>query len=449
MTASSARPLRLPLPPGGLPTLLLRLVVLTCGLEAWQLMIGVRFQIFLLLAGLFVLSFVFNPSRSLLAVTLSRPVRRYAGFLVAALALDLLSFFGVEFSNPGANALFWKVFIYDTGCTVFLLCVTLHLSQSGPNERWTMLRYFVYGGIAASLFAVACEFCALLADFDLARAIFGFISQYSADRRIGSYMEVWQFSWGHFARVCGFAGFNPQGTYSALTFLCLVFLRPLRRSSANLGFAFVALTALVFTMSRSGMMVLCVGMAAYIVIGRAPLLKKLGPLIGITVLSLLLACFYPSQIAQVVTNRFDMESVQDLGGRSEIWSYTVQWIQAKPFGNGVGQFEPLAENSTIPEDSRTDPHSSWLRILLYTGLQGFLLQLALWAWLIASSCKGKTEPGRVFASLLVGIGCGGLLNVVLTYFFVNLLVTLFVCAILLPASTTCAYTEPAAPSPAC
>ncbi|MCU0791043.1 MAG: O-antigen ligase family protein [Nitratireductor sp.] len=196
-----------------------------------------------------------------------------------------------------------------------------------------------------------------------------------------------------------FAHRNTLGLWSGVTLAFLLIAGP--QSLFNRALWIVGLIAAFACLALSGssagiavaLLLVLFHLGLLATIRQPPHLRGAAGLLAVSVMAVLL--LLSDEIARVGLELLGRQS--DLSGRTWIWYYIVQYVEAmdQPLGLGyfVGSIEMEQHISALTQTRVVNAHNGYLEAFVYFGWPGLILCLALLAWLARRSIAFATEIG--------------------------------------------------------
>jgi exopolysaccharide production protein ExoQ len=215
-------------------------------------------------------------------------------------------------------------------------------------------------------------------------------------------------------RMAGLSHPNTTGQYCGL-FLGFTYITYRRwRWSSNTvlllavaGVALLALAGMVEAISRSSVLAL---VAAFTFAHRDQLLRFTGPvlpLVAATLLSVVVfigavlphGVFSLGERASVLTKTGDIEELQSMTGRTQIWAFAVEQLAKRPF-LGYGP----ATSKIILVDYMYYTHNLWLNVAFSCGIFAAILLIFFTGILLGNMLRHREPLSEFFISFLLVVG---------------------------------------------
>lgn len=417
--------------------ILLAALVFTCAMRNWQYFVGVRLMGYDLIILLFIITFITASGAKTQIHKLPRALNDSVKWLWVIYFLSLMTFVVVWYmSLPTSWEMYFKGVISLLLYTVGFTCIISYVSSQSTNLVQTLLKIYILGAVASSIFSFF-EVTLALQGIDLGKIIFGAISTYKDPDT-----KPYYYAWSNFFRAQGFAGVNAQATYLASVLPLLIFAKPFSKAWKNQLMAATCLIGLVLTWSRTGFLALVISIVIYACLGYKHSGKTLRYLVIAALPLALLYMQFSSGAWSMLESRGLGESIDDIAeSRTAIAAATFDSLLSYPFGYGLNQFSVVVKNSDIIDFTQVDKllynrqswqnrqdyenvHSSYLSIL---SEGGWLLLIAYLAFYISiiRICYRSNSQFRVAALCSTGaLLAGGLTNNTLELFNTKLLIIL-------------------------
>ncbi len=411
-------------------------------MRAWQYhVLGIRLTIYdillLVLISLFAAHAITRrqlkkPPKSLLALI--------QGMALIAM-LSGLSIVLLDFSlAPKSLEQFAKVLLTIGAYFTGLAAMILHLASEPPKFAERVLRAYILGAVASSVYSFA-EVSSAYYGYDLGKAIFGALSSYgpSDDPDRAQY-----YKWDIFFRAVGFTGANAQATYVASVVPLLLFAQPFRSSRNNLFLAAICLAGLALTLSRTGFFSLFVALGVLMFTHPNWFARNLPRMLIASLPLIAVGVVFYEEAATLLGTRI-YSSLEDFNvGRRELYVPIMDAVLTHPFGHGIGQYYVVSQwtnkidfgTLALVEDYMSEQelrdayanlHNNWLN-WLFEGGWPLLFAYVLYYGLALRACwRANSRLGYVAACVLTGLLASGWFNNSLDLFSTQLLFVLLPC----------------------
>jgi O-antigen ligase len=219
-------------------------------------------------------------------------------------------------------------------------------------------------------------------------------------------------------RAHGLFGNPDEASCVALYCIILIFVYPAKRPLVTTGQFVVAIAALAFTFSKTGILILLILYALYAASRRPPPLLQLAlvALFGLT-FTLASALGIRPNFDFLALTRDQERRVLDLfslfqgnfndettTGRTAVWHLGIARIwESLPWGNGLGRFHALEGGWRGLDNKWLGIHDTYLMILGEAGLGPFVIFIAFLATMTARAVRSTHAP-LATGLLLVTLG---------------------------------------------
>lgn len=388
-------------------------------MSCWQYWVGFRLCIFDLCAVAFLLCgawwSIFSPAPPPSPPGLSLFQWLSLAYIIIAFLSSAL--IAVEPVGPAAWQQFGKVF-GSIACYVGVQLVLIRLLRSlDIDGRSVLLRCYLYGVVFSCGFELL-EVVLAARGIDLIRMVFDPISRLPptvGDDRTGF------MAWDIFFRGNGFAGTNAQAAY-IVTALPLLFVSLVRRwRIQRFIMAFLAVVALIVTMSRGGIAsgVLCWLLLCILYYRSAP--NLLVSTIIVTIPLVFIYNRYDVEIDRLLTTRASVDQ-----SRLDMWQDGFQEFLRHPLGLGFGQYGYLFSLSSVDTAKDANTHNNFLQILVELGLPGLACQVLLLGSAALALWRRGGDLAKSGVVVIIGVATASMTSSILTSFFSFFSLALFI-----------------------
>jgi hypothetical protein len=393
------------------------LLGLVCATNNWQFNVGGRVLVYQIVEatflGLFTLAYLTSRSKP----ALSPDAKSYVALIWAWMSIVCLSGVVVLVApiGPGALTQYTKGFVSILSQTLFITALVAFLCELTASERHVILRFFVAGVMLSCVYELM-QTIGMKYGVNFDALIWDRISYNTL--RDADEAFIGRFAWNDFFRGAGFPGGpNSQAAYIA-TALPLLLVNALGfRPRVNMLFIVVAVTALLITMSRSGIVAIATALLVLVVLGNRRTARVGKPLIVVAlVLAVPAFIFWESIIALAGTRAFYDAS------RLSVYANALEILSSYPLGIGFNTFYVADVVFSIGE---TNAHNNWLAYFVETGLAGLLCKAAFFFFL-CTRLLGSANVLRIgVLASTIGLVVAALFNENLDQFFAELFFALF------------------------
>lgn len=396
--------------------MLANLIAFCSAMRSWQFNFTFfRFYIFDLLSLIFIgILFLYyavnNKSKPFL---LPKELKHFIIFKWGWLIIIAISSIAVIFWGEGQEAFiqYYKGGIDISFHTIFIVLFIIFLSNITLKEQNRILKTFILGVIASSVYELFQLSLYVLYDINLDSYIWNQISYntaYSFDA-----FKAWEV--GGIVRVTGFAGTNATATYIVTVLPFLLLISFYNKKISNLLLTIIAIMGLLLTMSRTGIVSFAAALLFLVLLEHKRLFNILETLLIVMVPFGFLGYIWRDSIAEILPYR-----IYTYSGRIDLFEHAINLFYSNPI-LGVG-YNNYFVNRDITGDILLDQpnvHNSWLTILLELGIIGLLFQITFIVYMIYAASKKKSILSRAFVCTIIGLSVGAFFNQLFDLFYIE------------------------------
>lgn len=400
--------------------LIAHIIAFCCAMIAWQFNFGIRIFIFDLLTVLFIVLSLIFYSVNRCPIFLQKELKYFLLFLWGWILAIALSSINVIFSPVGKEAFtqYFKGGTENLVQAIFFSFFVIFLSNFTNNEqRYTLLKTFIWGVIASSIYEILQLSLFVLYNIDLGSLIWETIS-YNKALPVNT-EPTWSVM--GLIRAGGFPdGPNAAATYVVTALPILLLSASRNRKFKNILFFIIALSGLLLTMSRTGMVSFGVAVLVLILLES----KKPSTLLKILIIILIpigiISYEWWDYINEILAYRTHIDY-----SRLSLYEHSLKLLKFNPL-TGVGHNNFSVIRMVAGDEFIDEPnvHNGWLTILLELGIVGLLLEIAFLTFIVYVAYKRKSTLARAFMCTIIGLSFGALVNQVFDLFYMKFFIAL-------------------------
>jgi len=365
---------------------LLYLLPATLLMPLWQVNVGVTIFAYNIVGAIFITLYFIRALYRLSIPKLNNRLAVFFLFLSLLLFVKVLSIFGAlkySYLSDAYLIQYLKGVLSEIFIYILLVSVVLYLVETGYQSKIIIIRSFIITIFAACFYQFISLVCLIYFQINLDKIVWSLIS-YNIDIESFNMLETGVIGINDFLfyRVGSFLG-NPNAFASvlviAISFMSISYFENDRK--IYLMGLFIMIMALLFTVSRSGILGLVISFTLMFIIYFKEVVRKhkikIAFLIAICSLAYLL---FSSEILNML--RLDPTS-SILGSRSELYLNGLEAFSNRPiFGYGLNNSPLVLDNYDIVNIVGRDFHNYYLTILIEIGLIGLILHVVFFIYMI-------------------------------------------------------------------
>ncbi len=414
------------------------LIIITAMMPAWQYNVGIRLIAYNLLGVLFIACTIFYHLVNVkFTLKMAKPVKQLLILLTVFYCVKLFSIIGLYtyFSQhpqliDEAIIQFLLGIVMELYTLVLFICLASLFCRLSQKGRHDLILVFVFSIFCSCLYQYLSLYYLLNKGIDLDSIIWPFLSyglqeNYTtlATQAIGNTDEM-------FFRAGGFA-INPNALAAQLvTITPFLILHAIYRNKKFLFLTVIVIVSMIFTMSRSGLLALGIGLVLLCFMEYKALLKKFKiPIILLSVTLVGLAIVFGEFFIDIIAVRFSGGA----GHRNSLNGISFEiWSQSPLFGTGYNASSAAVLSYTeLIGETGTNLHNFWLIKAVELGVFGLMTYIFLHVYIIYAVSRDLNVYAKSFICSIVGLTVAGLFNNAMSGFPLQLFVLLFFCTSIL------------------